>query len=56
MDEDVDAMTRDAIVAEVKKLRAGIRKHLREMAAESAVGAGDECVTACKRQFHDDRP
>jgi hypothetical protein len=27
MDEDLDAMNRDALLAEVKKLRAAIRKH-----------------------------
>jgi hypothetical protein len=27
MDRDLDAMNRDALVAEVKKLRAAIRKH-----------------------------
>jgi hypothetical protein len=27
MDEDLDALGRDALVAEVKRLRAGIRKH-----------------------------
>ena len=27
MDEDLDGMSRDALAAEVRKLRAGIRKH-----------------------------
>jgi hypothetical protein len=27
MDEDLDALDRDALMAEVKRLRAGIRKH-----------------------------
>lgn len=27
MDEDLDSMSREALVEEVKKLRAGIRKH-----------------------------
>jgi hypothetical protein len=27
MDEDLDALDRDALAAEVKRLRAGIRKH-----------------------------
>jgi hypothetical protein len=27
MDEDLDALDRDALTAEVKRLRAGIRKH-----------------------------
>jgi hypothetical protein len=27
MDEDLDRMTRDALVAEVRRLRAGIRAH-----------------------------
>lgn len=27
MDEDLDAMNRDTLIAEVKKLRAAIRKH-----------------------------
>ena len=27
MDEDLDALGRDALVAEVKRLRAGIRRH-----------------------------
>ena len=27
MDEDLDQMTRDELIAEVKKLRAGIREH-----------------------------
>ena len=27
MDEDLDAFGRDALIAEVKKLRAGIRRH-----------------------------
>jgi hypothetical protein len=27
MDDDLEAMTRDALVAEVRKLRAGIREH-----------------------------
>ncbi|WAJ26721.1 hypothetical protein [Antarcticirhabdus aurantiaca] len=27
MDDDLDALTRDALVAEVRRLRAGIRRH-----------------------------
>ena len=34
MDEDLDAMTRDALVAEVRRLRTGIRAHRDSTAQE----------------------
>jgi hypothetical protein len=31
MDEDVDKLSRDALITEVKRLRAGIRAHPRQL-------------------------